>query len=116
MAEAVLDRSVELCRSGGISLRLVLEALERPLRPDRTDAPSATLLSPAESPLERRAEFRGLSVLPLEPGILDRRERKDLDESLVSDLLKEGYDWSEASPEGAAPEPLDEEPPPSLEA
>jgi hypothetical protein len=35
------------------------------------------------------AELLGLSVLP-EPGILDRSERNDRDESLVSDLLKEG--------------------------
>ena len=39
-------------------------------------------------------EFRGLSDLPL-PGILDRKEpRKDRVDSLVSDLLKDGYDWS----------------------
>ncbi len=43
----------------------------------------------APSPLVRTVELRGLSVLP-DPGILDRRARKDRDESLVSDLLKEG--------------------------
>lgn len=43
------------------------------------------------SPFARIAELRGLSVFP-EPGILDRRERKDREDSLVSDLLNEGYD------------------------
>ena len=39
-------------------------------------------------------EFLGLSDLPL-PGILERKEpRKDRVDSLVSDLLKDGYDWS----------------------
>jgi len=59
-----------------------------PLFPDFTDA--ASDFSGA-SPLESIVEFLGLSVFP-EPGILDRRERKERDESLVSDLLKEGYD------------------------
>lgn len=51
-------------------------------------------LSP--SPLDNRAEFRGLSVLL--PGILDRRVLKDLADSLVSDLLKDGKDCSASGP------------------
>lgn len=85
----------------GRSPRLVLETLDRPLRPERTDAVSAAL-SPLDSPLERSAEFLGLSVLP---GILERRERKDREESLVSERLKDGMDWKPASPEPAEPLP-----------
>lgn len=48
------------------------------------------------SPLDRSAEFRGLSVLF--PGILDRRVLKDLADSLVSDLLKEGKDCRASGP------------------
>lgn len=51
-------------------------------------------LSP--SPLESKAEFLGLSVLL--PGILDRRVLKDLADSLVSDLLKEGKDCRASGP------------------
>jgi len=43
----------------------------------------------SKSPLESIVELLGLSVL-LDPGILDRRERKEREESLVSDLLKDG--------------------------
>lgn len=75
--------------------------LERPLFPDFTEAASP------ESPT---IEFLGLSTLPL-PGILDRNPRKERVESLVSDLLNEGYD-ERASPEG---EPFLDEAPPSLE-
>lgn len=57
------------------------------LFPDLTEA--ASDFSPEASPFDRMAEFRGLSVFPL-PGILDRRERKERDESFVSDLLKDG--------------------------
>lgn len=80
--------SVELCLRVGVSLRLAREALERPLLPERTEAPSS-VLSGVESPLLRTAELRGLSVFEL-PGILDLNERNDLDESLVSDLLMDG--------------------------
>lgn len=66
----------------------------RSLLPDLTEAESDF----STSPLDSRAEFRGLSVLP-EPGILDRKVLKDLDESLVSDLLNEG---SELMPSGPA--------------
>lgn len=97
-------RSTEFPLSGIVSLlRPEREMLERPLLPDRTEAASPV------SPLATM-EFLGLSVLPL-PGILDRNPRKDRVESLVSDLLKEGYDWR-ASPE---PAPFLEEEPPSLE-
>jgi hypothetical protein len=41
------------------------------------------------SPLVTTVEFLGLSFLFV-PGILDLSERKDRDESLVSDLLKDG--------------------------
>lgn len=52
-------------------------------------------LSP--SPFDSKAEVRGLSVFP-EPGILDRKVLKDLVESLVSDLLKEGRDGRPSGP------------------
>jgi hypothetical protein len=66
------------------------------------------------SPLTKPdVEFRGLSVLPriLEP----KEERNDRVDSLVSALLKEGYDWRlslsdawDAPPLGEfAPEPLE---------
>jgi hypothetical protein len=103
-----LERSVEADLNVGNSERLVREALERPLRPERTEAASAAL-SFGESPFPRFAEARGLSVLT-PPGIFDRSERNDRDDSLVSDLLNDGYDWR-ASPL-AAPDPFDE---PSLE-
>lgn len=63
--------------------------------PDLEDlSVSESDLSP--SPLDSRAEFRGLSVLL--PGILDRRVLKDLADSLVSDLLKDGKDCSASGP------------------
>lgn len=92
---ASADKSVELCLSGGGgSIRLFLDPLDRPLRAERTDAASRDF-SPLASPFDSRAEFLGLSVLLgllllFPPGILDRRDRKDRDESLVSDLLIEG--------------------------
>jgi hypothetical protein len=98
------DESAGGCLRGGKSLRLAL--LERPLRPDFTEAASAALS--VESPFEgRTVEFLGLSVFPL-PGILERRERKDREDSLVSDLLKDGYDCRGASLEPLPPfcEPL----------
>lgn len=104
-----LDRSVDVDLSPGTSERLAREALERPLRPERTEAASA-LLSFDESPFAKLEDERGLSVL-IFPGILDRSERNDRDDSLVSDLLKDGYDWRVSPLE--APVPLDE---PSLEA
>lgn len=85
-----MDMSVELCLRL-FSPRLPREA-ERPLLPDRTEAASGLL---SESPLALElssVEFLGLSVLEL-PGILDLRERKDREESLVSLLLIDGYDW-----------------------
>lgn len=112
-----MERSVELFLSVGRSLRLRRDTLDLALRPDRTEAASFLAVSFGVSPLDRIAELLGLSVLPL-PGILDRRERNDRVESLVSDLLKEGYDWSGASTalaEPLDPEPLDPEPPLSLE-
>jgi hypothetical protein len=60
---------------------------ERPLLPDLTD--DATSGFSGASPLVRMAELLGLSVLP-EPGILERKERNERDESRVSVLLKEG--------------------------
>jgi hypothetical protein len=68
------------------SERLARLWVDLPLFPDLTEA--ASDFSGA-SPFASIAEPRGLSVLA-EPGILERRERKDRDESLVSDLLKEG--------------------------
>jgi hypothetical protein len=91
MAESDVEKSVELCLSAGRSLRLNRDTLDLPLFPDRTEAASFLAESLAASPLDRIAEFLGLSVLPL-PGILDRNPRNDRDESLVSDLLKDGYD------------------------
>jgi len=43
----------------------------------------------AISSLDRICEFRGLSIL-LEPGIFERSPRREREESLVSDLLKDG--------------------------
>jgi len=110
------DKSVELCLKCGVSLRLfLLEPFDRPLRPERTEAASS-VLSLLDSPLGSRLEFLGLStfkvLLLLLPGILDRKERSDREDSLVSDLLMEGYVCR-----ASEPEPLpEEEPPPSLEA
>jgi hypothetical protein len=103
MGESTGDSgSSGVCMRGGRSLRLALETLERPLLPDRTEAASAVLSVDEVSTLASTAEFLGLSVLALLPGILDRRDRKDRDDSLVSDLLKDGYDCRGGSP---APEP-----------
>ena len=66
-------------------LRLVLDL---PL-PDLTDATSDLSADASPFPLDMMVEFRGLSVFPV-PGILDRSDRKDREDSLVSDLLKEG--------------------------
>jgi hypothetical protein len=52
--------------------------------PDLTEAASLV------SVLDKAVEARGLSTLLLLPGIFDRKERKDLDDCWVSDLLKEG--------------------------
>ena len=94
---------------GAESARLARPGGDLPLLPDLTDAASACS---APSPFASIAEPLGLSVLP-EPGILERRERKERDESLVSDLLKEGYDCKPPSPfptalEGAAPASLED--------
>lgn len=67
------------------SARPVLEAAERVLLPDLTDAASDLSFS---VPDIMDIEFRGLSVLV--PGIFDLNDRKDLDDSLVSDLLNDG--------------------------
>lgn len=66
------------------------------LRPDLLDR-IVSLSDRSPSPFDRRAELRGLSVL-LEPGIFDRRVLKDLVESLVSDLLKEGKEGRPSGP------------------
>lgn len=63
--------------------------------PDLLDlSVSESDLSP--SPLDNKAEFRGLSVLF--PGIFDRKVLKDLADSLVSDLLNDGKDCSASGP------------------
>lgn len=108
LARSDADMSVTVLLNGGKSPRLAREPVERTLRPERTDAVSAAL----SSPFDRTVEFLGLSVLPL-PGILDRRERKDRDDSFVSDRLKEGSDCRPGSPP-AETEPLGVEVP-SLE-
>ena len=70
--------------------RLAREALDLALRAERTEAASMGL-SEVESPLaDSSAELRGLSVLLEAPGILDRRDLKDRDDSFVSERLKEG--------------------------
>lgn len=74
-----------------------------PLLPDLTDAPS--LLTKA-SLVVIMVEFRGLSLF--EPGILDLSDLNDLDESLVSDLLNDGYDCR--PPSGLRSTPLAELP------
>lgn len=72
------------------------EDLALECRPDLPDLMvSVSDLSP--SPLDSRAEVRGLSLFP-DPGILDLRALKDLVESLVSDLLKEGSDCRLSAP------------------
>jgi hypothetical protein len=68
------------------SARLARVCDDLPLRPDLTD-PASDFSS--VSPFARIAEPLGLSVLP-EPGILERRERNEREDSLVSDLLKDG--------------------------
>lgn len=83
--------------------------LVREFRPDRLDL-IVSLSDLSISPLGSSAEFRGLSFFP-EPGILDRRALKDLVESLVSDLLKDGKD---CRPSGPA-ELLGRDAPPSLD-
>jgi hypothetical protein len=80
---------------GTESVRLARLCGDLLLLPDLTEAVSAA------SPLASTAELLGLSVLP-EPGILERKERNDREDSLVSDLLKEGYDCSASSPFPAA--------------
>lgn len=96
------DISVDECFSDGRSPRLAREPLDRPLLPDLTEAASL------DSVLGKAVEARGLSTLLLLPGIFDRKERKDLDDCWVSDLLKEGYDCK-------SPELLFRPEPPSLE-
>lgn len=79
-----------VCGESGASTLLDLDMADLPLRPDRTEAASdlsATTVSPLLNP---EVEFRGLSVLP---GIFDlKAPRRDRVDSLVSALLKEGYD------------------------
>lgn len=91
------------------SARMERDAVERALLPDFTDA-----ASDVSSPFPSRTELRGLSVLLLlAPGILLLSERKDRDDSLVSDLDMDGR-LSEMlrSPEPAEPDALDDPPPP----
>jgi len=66
------------------SSRPDFDIFERLLFPDLTDATSD--LSTSDSPFE--VEFLGLSVF--EPGIFDRSDLNDREDSFVSDLLKEG--------------------------
>lgn len=68
---------------GDITASVLLDLL-----PDLLDLSVSESVSP--SPLESRAEFRGLSVL--DPGILDRSVLKDRADSLVSDFEKDGKD------------------------
>jgi hypothetical protein len=89
MGESMGVWSPAACLSGGRSLRLARDALDRPLLADRTEAASAAF-SAVVSPFDNKVEFLGLSVLALLPGILERRDRNDRDDSLVSDRLKEG--------------------------
>jgi len=90
------------------SVRLARLCGDLPLLPDLTEATSDFS---GRSPFASMVELRGLSVL-VEPGILERRERNERDESLVSDRLKEGYDCRPSSPFPAA---LDDAAPASLE-
>jgi len=71
----------------GISFRLARDTADLPLLDDLTEA--ASDFSAVGSPLASMAELLGLSVL-LDPGILERNDRKDRDESLVSERLKDG--------------------------
>lgn len=77
------------------------------LLPDLLDLSVSVSVSP--SPLESRAEFRGLSVFA--PGIFDRRVLKDRADSLVSDFEKDGKDWRASGP----PELVGREALPSLD-
>lgn len=69
--------------------------LDAALFPDTIDAASefASSVSPLLKP---EVELRGLSVLL--PGIFDRRARNDRVDSLVSALLKDGYDCRFSAP------------------
>lgn len=98
MGDRMPEVSMEEGDVGDVSRLFVLDL---PLLPDFTDA-----ISDFSSPLEINCEFRGLSVFP-PPGILDRRDLKDRLESLVSDLLKDGYDWRPSDPRSETPEPPD---------
>ena len=68
---------------------------DRDARAARPDLPLAADLVEAASDLSvsmLESDPLGLSVFPL-PGIFERMTpRKDFEDSLVSDLLKEGYD------------------------
>jgi hypothetical protein len=87
-AASISKSPVEEVGEAFASERLVREATDRPLFPDFTDEASPF----SESPFDRTVDVLGLSVLE-EPGILDRRLRRDLEDSLVSDLLI-GGPWS----------------------
>lgn len=92
---------------GTESERLARGVAVFPLFPDFTEATSdLSGISPFKI-----VEFRGLSVFP-EPGILDRRDRKDREDSFVSDLLKEGYDCKPSGPP-RSPAPLALDPTPA---
>ncbi len=79
----------------GASVRPVFDKADRELLPDFTEA--ASDLSSVVSPLPRAdREALGLSVLV--PGILDLKALKDLVDSFVSALLKDGYDWRLSAP------------------
>ena len=79
-------------RAGGENTRPAFDPPDLVLVADFVEAASdLSTLGPA-SMFDR--DVLGLSVFPL-PGILDRIEpRKDRKDSLVSDLLKDGYDCS----------------------
>jgi len=74
------------------------------------DLAAATSGLSETSAAARIVELRGLSVL-LDPGILDRSDRRDREDSFVSDLLKDGYDCrfsgTPVDLEDPAPESLD---------
>ena len=84
------DVSIEEGDWGDVGDMGGLAASVRPERDMLDLIDPASDFSYGPSPLARRVELRGLSVFPLEPGILDRNDRKDRVESLVSDLWNEG--------------------------
>jgi hypothetical protein len=76
---------------------LPLDAPDLPLAVDFIDPASDLSIAPSTLP-SAAPDALGLSVFAL-PGIFERMPRKDLDDSFVSDLLKEGYDSSRSEGE-----------------